>query len=233
MASIAENWSALRARLRAAGGGRKITAIAVAKTFPAAAVARAAAAGVVDIGENYLQEAEEKIAACAGLPLVWHFVGAIQRNKTARIAALFDWAHAIDREEVGRRLSAARAGKPPLQAFMQVNLWQEAGKAGVAAAQAPALARALAALPNIRLRGLMALPPPAANAARQQAAFNCVAALQANICKTEGLPLDCLSMGMSADFEPAIRAGATHVRLGTALFGARAGKRPPAEAMRA
>lgn len=200
-----------------------VSVVAVAKTFPAAAVAEAAAAGLTHFGESYLQEAEQKIAACAELPLVWHFVGAIQGNKTTRIAALFDWVHGVDRLSTARRLSAARAGRPPLNIFLQVNIDEEPTKAGIAAQDAASVAAAIGALPNLHLRGLMALPTATKDAARTADAFRRVADLQKTLVGG-GIPLDCLSLGMSGDFPLALAVGATHIRLGTAIFGARPAK---------
>lgn len=205
-------------RLRAAIAPPAVL-IAVAKTFPAEAVRAAAAAGVGDIGENYLQEAEEKIRACRDLPLTWHFIGRLQKNKTARIAQLFDWVHSVDRLSFAQRLSAARAR--PLNVCLQVNMSGEASKGGVAAADAAALAAQVARLPNIRLRGLMVLPAAETDSARQLEAFRRAAGLQQDINRATGLGLDCLSMGMSGDYPQALRAGATHLRLGSAVFGER------------
>ena len=223
MPTIADNYQTIRRQL-AQWQATDTTIIAVAKTFPAAAVRAAAAAGVTDIGENYLQEAEEKIAACADLALVWHFIGAVQKNKTARIARLFNWVHGVDRASVAARLSAAREGMPPLSVCLQVNISNEKAKAGVTAANATALAQDIAAMPNLRLRGLMAIPAEEKDEDKQFAVFRQVSALQhelrQNVNDEQGL-LDVLSMGMSGDYRQAVRAGATHIRLGSAIFGKR------------
>ena len=216
MSLVASNVQKLQAELSETAA----TVIAVAKTFSAQQVREAANAGIRHFGENYLQEAETKITATADLPLIWHFIGAIQSNKIARIAALFDWVHGVDRLSIGQRLSAARANKTPINIFLQINIDNEANKAGVSAANAPALAYELAKLPNVRLRGLMAIPAATNNTQRQYNAFCKVADLQKIIIK-DGKTLDCLSLGMSADYQQALRAGATHIRVGTAIFGKR------------
>jgi hypothetical protein len=195
--------------------------LAVSKTFDAAAVRELAACGQLEFGENYLQEALEKQAALADLPLMWHFIGPIQSNKTRAIAEHFSWVHSVDRLKIAERLSAQRpAGLPPLQVCIEVNVSGEASKGGVAAAELPALADAMAVLPNLQLRGLMAIPAPVPEMASQRAAFRWVReAFDALIAR--GHTLDTLSMGMSADLEAAILEGATIVRVGTALFGER------------
>lgn len=222
-AAIQEKIAAIKQQMSALApaGAAAATLIAVTKTFPAAAIRAAYTAGVRDIGENYLQEAEEKIAACADLPLVWHFIGRLQKNKLARIARQFDWVHSVDRLSFARRLAEEAGTVRRLNVLLQVNISGEAGKAGVAAADAPLLARQVAALPNLCLRGLMILPAAETDIARQQAVFQRTAALQRDIVAATGLPLDCLSMGMSGDYAAALAAGATHIRLGSALFGAR------------
>jgi hypothetical protein len=195
--------------------------LAVSKTFDAAAVRELAACGQLEFGENYLQEALEKQTALADLPLMWHFIGPIQSNKTRAIAEHFSWVHSVDRLKIAERLSAQRpAGLPPLQVCIEVNVSGEASKGGVAAAELPALADAMAVLPNLQLRGLMAIPAPVPEMASQRAAFRWVReAFDALIAR--GHTLDTLSMGMSADLEAAILEGATIVRVGTALFGER------------
>ena len=217
---------AVRARIAhaVAEAGRDAAAVrllAVSKTFDAAAVRELAACGQLEFGENYLQEALEKQAALADLPLMWHFIGPIQSNKTRAIAEHFSWVHSVDRLKIAERLSAQRpAGLPPLQVCIEVNVSGEASKGGVAAAELPALADAVAALPNLQLRGLMAIPAPTPEMASQRAAFRQVReALDA--LRARGHTLDTLSMGMSADLEAAILEGATIVRVGTALFGER------------
>lgn len=222
---IKQNVGHVRDQLAAGGAGdASPVIIAVTKTFPPAAVRAVAAAGISDIGENYLQEAEAKISACADLPLTWHFIGALQKNKTARIARLFDWVHSVDRLSFAERLAAARPADKPLNVLMQVNISAEAGKSGVAVTEAASLAQRIAALPAIRLRGLMILPLWTTDSGQQYEIFSRTARLQQDLIARCGIALDCLSMGMSGDYQQAVRAGATHIRLGTALFGARVKK---------
>ena len=190
----------------------------MSKTKPAAAVREAHAAGLRDFGENYLQEALGKQAELADLPLNWHFIGPIQSNKTRPIAEHFQWVHSVDRLKIAQRLSEQRpAGLPPLNVCLQVNVSGEASKSGCAPEDLPALAEAVKQLPNLRLRGLMAIPEPTAERAAQHAAFARLRELLLDL----NLGLDTLSMGMSDDLEAAIGEGATWVRIGTALFGAR------------
>ncbi|MFJ1341123.1 YggS family pyridoxal phosphate-dependent enzyme [Pseudomonas caricapapayae] len=223
MSTIADNLSTLAARISAAAeaAGRAssdIRLLAVSKTKPAAAVREAFAAGVRDVGENYLQEALNKQGELTDLPLTWHFIGPIQSNKTRAIAEHFDWVHSVDRLKIAQRLSEQRPeGLEPLNICLQVNVSGEASKSGCTPAELPALASAIAALPRLRLRGLMAIPEPTDDRAAQEAAFARVRELQASL----DLDLDTLSMGMSHDLEAAIAQGATWVRIGTALFGAR------------
>ncbi|WP_226505482.1 YggS family pyridoxal phosphate-dependent enzyme [Pseudomonas sp. MWU16-30317] len=223
MSTIADNVLSVSARIYAAAqaAGRETAAVgllAVSKTKPAEAVREAYAAGIKDFGENYLQEALEKQAQLTDLPLSWHFIGPIQSNKTRPIAEHFDWVHSVDRLKIAQRLSEQRpAGLAPLNICIQVNVSGEASKSGCSAADLPALAAAIAALPNLRLRGLMAIPEPTEDRAAQDAAFATVRRLQQEL----DLPLDTLSMGMSHDLESAVAQGATWVRVGTALFGAR------------
>ena len=207
-----------------ADAGRAATAVrllAVSKTFDAAAVRELAACGQRAFGENYVQEALDKQRALRDLPLEWHFIGPIQGNKTRAIAENFSWVHGIDRLKIAERLSAQRpAGLPPLQGCIELNVSGEASKGGVSAAELPALAAALSALPGLQLRGLMAIPAPATDVSAQRAAFRQVrVAFDALVAR--GYALDTLSMGMSADLEAAILEGATIVRVGTALFGER------------
>ncbi|MFI4891315.1 MAG: YggS family pyridoxal phosphate-dependent enzyme [Steroidobacterales bacterium] len=198
-----------------------ITLVAVTKTQPAEVARAAAALGVTDFGENYVREAAEKIDALRDLGLNWHFIGAIQANKTRAIAAQFAWAHSIDRLSVARRLAEQRPfHAPPLNLCIQVALVAEPNKSGALPAELPVLAAAIAALPRIRLRGLMCLPPPEPRVAVQREVFARLRRLLEGL-NAEGLRLDTLSMGMSDDFEAAIAEGATHVRIGTALFGQR------------
>ena len=202
---------------------QSVTLLAVSKTFGAGAIRNACAAGQRAFGENYVQEALAKIAALADLrpEIEWHLIGPLQGNKTREVAACFDWVHSIDRFKVAERLSAQRpSGLPPLQVCLQVNVDGQASKSGVAPAALPALAHAVAALPNLRLRGLMSIPEPAADFAAQRAPHRALRELF-DVLRAEGLPLDSLSMGMSADLEAAIAEGATIVRIGTAVFGAR------------
>ena len=210
-----------RAAAEAGRDSADIRLLAVSKTFDAAAVRDMAACGQREFGENYLQEALEKQAQLRDVPLVWHFIGPIQSNKTRPIAESFSWVHSVDRLKVAERLSAQRpAGLPPLQVCIEVNVSGEASKGGVSAAELPALADAVAALPNLQLRGLMAIPAPAPQVATQRAAFRQVRELFEAL-RARGYGLDTLSMGMSGDLEAAILEGATIVRVGTALFGER------------
>ncbi len=198
-----------------------ITLVAVGKTHPAALLRAAATAGVTDFGENYLQEAAGKLDLLADLPLRWHFIGRPQANKTRAIASLFDWVHGVDRADIARRLSAQRsAHAPPLNVCIQVALRTEGNKGGMDPALVAEAAAAIAVLPRLRLRGLMCLPPPQADPARQRPLFAEMRALLDDL-NARGLALDTLSMGMSDDFEAAIAEGATLVRIGSALFGPR------------
>ena len=223
MSTLADNLSTLAARIQAAAtaAGRapaSIQLLAVSKTKPASAVREAFAAGVRDVGENYLQEALGKQTELTDLPLTWHFIGPIQSNKTRAIAEHFDWVHSVDRLKIAQRLSEQRPDHLPLlNLCLQVNVSGEASKSGCTPEELPALAQAIAALPKVRLRGLMAMPEPTDDRAAQDAAFARVRELQDSL----GLNLDTLSMGMSHDLESAIAQGATWVRIGTALFGAR------------
>lgn len=195
--------------------------LAVSKTKPATAVAAAYSAGLRNFGENYLQEATEKIATLSHLDIVWHFIGPIQSNKTRAIAQNFAWCHSVDRLKVARRLSEQRPPElPPLNICLQLNIDDEASKSGVNLDQLPQLARDVAQLPGVRLRGLMCIPTPAAELAQQRRPFRRVAEALATL-QADGLPLDTLSMGMSGDLEAAILEGATVVRVGTDIFGAR------------
>ena len=223
MSTIAGNIAQVEARIRAAALAvhRDVTSIhllAVSKTKPAAALREAHAAGVRDFGENYLQEARAKQIELADLPLCWHFIGPIQSNKTRDIAEHFAWVHSVDRLKIAQRLSEQRpADLPPLNICIQVNVSGEASKSGCTPADLPALAAAISALPRLKLRGLMAIPEPTEDRAEQDAAFAQVRTLQERL----NMGLDTLSMGMSPDLESAIAQGATWVRIGTALFGAR------------
>ncbi|XBT43677.1 YggS family pyridoxal phosphate-dependent enzyme [Pseudomonas viridiflava] len=227
MSTLADNLSAISARITSAAqaAGRdpaSVQLLAVSKTKPASAIREIHAAGVRDVGENYLQEALTKQQALSDLPLIWHFIGPIQSNKTKAIAEHFDWVHSVDRLKIAQRLSEQRpAGLAPLNICLQVNVSGEDSKSGCAPADLPALAKAVAALPNLCLRGLMAIPEPTDDRAAQEAAFATLRQLQEGLGLGLGLDLDTLSMGMSHDLEAAIAQGATWVRIGTALFGAR------------
>ncbi len=213
----------------AAAAGRpagSITLVAVGKTFPAAAVLALARCGQRHFAENYLQEALAKIdavrAAAPDLSLTWHFIGPIQSNKTRPIAERFDWVQSVERLKIAQRLSEQRpADLPPLNVLLQVNISGEASKSGVAPGELPALARAVAALPRLRLRGLMAIPEPSDDPARQRPPLAAMKRLFDEQRSAGFADWDTLSMGMSADLEAAIEQGATMVRIGTALFGRR------------
>lgn len=198
--------------------------LAVSKGQPAAAVAEAHAAGQRDFGENYVQEALDKIAALGALGALdarWHFIGPLQSNKTARVAEHFAWVHSVDRLKLAERLSAQRPPElPPLNICVQVNISGEASKSGCTPDEAPALCQAVAALPRLRLRGLMAIPAPAAPGGDARAPFRALRQLLESL-RAQGLILDTLSAGMSDDFAAAIAEGATLVRIGTGIFGAR------------
>jgi PLP dependent protein len=230
MGSIASNLQEVKRRIAAAAAaaGRSaesVTLLAVSKTFPAAAVREAHAAGQHAFGENYVQEALAKIEALVDLRrgLQWHLIGPLQSNKTRPVAEAFDWVHSVDRLKIAERLAEQRpAMLPPLQLTLQVNVSGEASKSGVAPADVPALAHAVAALPRERvcLRGLMAIPEPAGDFAAQRAPHRRLCELL-DALRAQGLALDTLSMGMSADLEAAVAEGATVVRVGSAIFGAR------------
>ncbi|HRZ53550.1 MAG TPA: YggS family pyridoxal phosphate-dependent enzyme [Candidatus Contendobacter sp.] len=195
--------------------------LAVSKTQPVTAVAAMAAAGQTGFGENYVQEALDKMTELAALALEWHFIGPIQANKTRPIAERFAWVHSVDRLKLAERLSAQRpASLPPLNVCLQVNIDREPTKHGLDPAEVSAIAAAVAVLPRLRLRGLMAIPAPATDFAAQRPAFARLRILQDQL-TAAGLALDTLSMGMSDDLEAAIAEGATLVRVGTALFGPR------------
>ncbi len=223
MSTIAENIAKVGERIREAAqaSGRDFASIgllAVSKTKPSAAVREAFAAGIRDFGENYLQEALEKQVELNDLPLIWHFIGPIQSNKTKAIAEHFAWVHSVDRLKVAQRLSEQRPSNlPPLNICLQVNVSLEPSKSGCAPDELTALALAVSQLPNLCLRGLMAIPEPTEDVAAQRAAFARLRELRDGL----PMPLDTLSMGMSHDLHAAIAEGATWVRIGTALFGAR------------
>ncbi len=223
MSTIAKNIAKVRTRIREAAQacGRdpeSVGLLAVSKTKPAAAVREAHACGQRDFGENYLQEALNKQAELSDLALTWHFIGPIQSNKTRPIAEHFAWVHSVDRLKIAQRLSEQRPAQlPPLNICLQVNVSGEASKSGCAPEELPALALAVSQLPNLRLRGLMTIPEPTRDVAQQHAACARLRQLRDDL----NLELDVLSMGMSDDLEAAIAEGATWVRIGTALFGAR------------
>jgi PLP dependent protein len=228
MATIPGNIQQVRDRIAAACASaqrdvQSVTLLAVSKTFGPDAVRQALAAGQHRFGENYVQEALDKIEALADVraQLEWHLIGPLQSNKTRVVAERFDWVHAVDRLKIAQRLSDQRPpGLPPLQVCLQVNISAEASKSGLAPADVPALARAVAALPRLRLRGLMAIPEPAGDLAAQRRPHRALRELLLTL-RAQGLDVDTLSMGMSADLEAAILEGATIVRVGTAIFGQR------------
>lgn len=226
MTTIAANLQAVHDRieraLRLAGrDATEVTLLAVSKTVSAARVLEAYRCGQRAYGENYVQEALAKMDALRDAPLEWHYIGPIQSNKTRAIAERFHWVHGIDRAKIAARLSAARpAGMPPLEVCIQLNVSGEATKGGVAPGEELALAHAIAALPRLRLRGLMAIPEPTDDVALQRRRYAGVRAARDRLAAA-GYALDTLSMGMSDDLEAAIAEGATLVRVGTAIFGAR------------
>jgi len=199
-----------------------ITLIGVAKSQPDDRIRATLDAGLLDLGEYYVQEALQHATLLAGRAVRRHFIGALQSNKTRPVAESFDWVHTVDRMKIAERLSAQRpAALPPLAVCIQVRLGEEQTKAGVSPAELPALAGAVADLPRLKLRGLMSLPPDETDTARQRHWFRELRRLLEQL-NAAGHRLDALSMGMSGDFEAAIAEGATHVRIGTALFGERA-----------
>lgn len=215
----------IRTRAAAPGADPGVLLLAVSKTFGEAAVRQAHAAGQSAFGENYVQEALAKIAALADLrpSIEWHLIGPLQSNKTRVVAEAFDWVHTVDRLKTAQRLAEQRpAGLPPLNLCLQVNVSGEDSKSGVAADELSALAAAVAGLApeRVRLRGLMSIPEPAADAAGQRRPHRLLREMLLAL-QQQGLPLDTLSMGMSADLEAAVAEGATIVRVGTAVFGAR------------
>jgi pyridoxal phosphate enzyme (YggS family) len=220
---ITDHLADIRARIAraAASAGRSpesVTLVAISKQQPAEAIVAAHRAGITHFGESYAQEALPKMTALSSLPITWHYVGKLQANKTRQIAERFAWVHTLDRLKIAQRLSEQR---PPhaaaLNVLIQVNQGDEAQKGGVPPTDVAELARAIRKLPRLALRGLMTLPPNDDDPAKW---FVELKALRAHL-ERDGIALDALSMGMSADFEQAIAAGATHVRIGTALFGAR------------
>jgi pyridoxal phosphate enzyme (YggS family) len=224
--SIADNIARVQAQMAAAcqTTGRtpgSVQLLAVSKTWGPDAVRQAHAAGLTAFGENYIQEAVDKITALRDLPLVWHCIGPIQSNKTRLVAEHFDWVHSIDRLKIAQRLSEQRPEHlPPLQVCIQVNVDGGDTKSGVSPEELPALAQAVAALPRLQLRGLMTIPEPAETPEQMRAVHAQAQALLESL-RQQGLPLDTLSMGMSADMTEAIAEGSTMVRVGTAIFGRR------------
>jgi pyridoxal phosphate enzyme (YggS family) len=231
MTTIALTLQAVRGRIERAAlaAGRRpsdVSLLAVSKTFPASYIEEALQAGQRAYGESYVQEAVKKITQLLsvepGLSPEWHFIGPIQSNKTAPIAEFFSWVHSIDREKIAVRLNASRpAHLPPLDVCIQVNVSGEASKSGVAPGEERALARVIAELPRLRLRGLMTIPEPNPDPAVQRRRYALLRSMKDALC-AEGHALDTLSMGMSDDLESAIAEGATIVRVGTAIFGGRA-----------
>jgi len=224
---IQAHLQSVRARIAAAcrAAGREtseVTLLAVSKTFGAETVAQAHAAGQTAFGENYIQEAVQKIKQLRHLPLQWHCIGPIQSNKTRLVAENFDWVHTVDRLKTAQRLSEQRpAALAPLQVCIQLNVDGGDSKSGVPPQEARALAQQVAVLPGLRLRGLMSIPEPAPDFVAACALFTRVKTVFDEL-NGAGLALDTLSMGMSADLEAAIQAGSTLVRVGSAIFGARA-----------
>jgi PLP dependent protein len=223
MSTIAENIANVRERIHraAVASGRAtdgVTLVAVSKTRPASAIREAWTAGVRDIGENYLQEALDKMDLLQDLPLVWHFIGPIQSNKTRALAERFDWVHSVDRLKIAQRLSDQRPTHlPPLNICLQVNISGESSKSGIEPGELAELAGAVAAMPRLRLRGLMAIPAPADDSEGRRAPLRALRELMATL----ALPLDTLSMGMTDDLTEAVQEGSTMLRIGTALFGSR------------
>jgi len=235
MSPIGANLQAVLQRIdvATAAAGRErnsVRLLAVSKTWPAQCVEEAYRAGQRAFGENQEQEAVRKIAALSALELEWHFIGPIQSNKTRPIAQHFAWVHSIDRLKIAQRLSEHRPpALAPLMACIQVNVSGEATKSGVPAEEAPALARQIAALPRLHLRGLMAIPAPDPRVEVRRRQFRLLREIRDHI-HADGIALDTLSMGMSDDMEDAIMEGATLVRVGTAVFGRRAARQPAADA---
>lgn len=225
-AQIQENLAKVQRRIAsaAAEAGRPVSEIALlaaSKTRTAAEILAAYHAGQFAFGENYVNEAVDKIAALSDLPLEWHYIGAIQSNKTRLIAAHFSWVHTLDSVKHAKRLDAQRSrDKPPMNVCIQVNISHEESKGGIAAAELPALAREVMSCDGLRLRGLMALPAPVDDYAQQRENFSQLRRLREQL-QQQGIELDTLSMGMSADLEAAVAEGATIVRIGTAIFGPR------------
>ncbi len=226
MGAIALGLQACHDRIRRAceEAGRpvgEVTLLAVSKTFPATAVREAWLAGQRAFGESYVQEAVAKIASLADLPIAWHFIGPLQSNKTRPVAEYFDWVHSVDRLSIAKRLSDARpVAMPALNVLIQVKVGGETSKQGIAPNEALSLAYAASALPRLRVRGFMTIPPPSRDIRVQRTQFAVLSRLFATA-RSQGIDADTLSMGMSDDLEAAILEGATLVRVGTAIFGKR------------
>jgi len=226
MKNIVDRLAETHTRIRAAErrfqrSPGSVTLVAVSKTRSAAEVDAVAACGQVDFGENYVQEALDKISACRHAGLIWHFIGPVQSNKTRAIAARFTWVHSLDRDKIAHRLDAARpAGLPPLNVCLQVNTSGEGSKSGVAPDDLLPLAESVNAMPQLRLRGLMTLPAPSTILEEQRRPFRLLRGLFEDL-RQRGFGLDTLSMGTSIDLEAAVAEGATMVRIGTAIFGPR------------
>jgi hypothetical protein len=229
MSPIADNLQAVRRRISEAlqGDSRKVSLVAVSKAKPAEMVREAFAAGCSDFGESYVQEAIPKIRSLVSLGATWHYVGHLQSNKARDVAEAFHWVHGVDRAKLALALSRGRpAASGPLQVCVQVNISGEATKGGVSPGDALSLAREVAAMPNLKLRGLMGMASPTDDAAERRRQFRLLRETRDAI-TAAGLPLDTLSMGMSDDFEDAIAEGSTMVRIGTAIFGGREGNAKP------
>jgi pyridoxal phosphate enzyme (YggS family) len=224
--NLPANLHAVRDRIAAAAvaAGRdpaSVTLVGVSKTQPASAVRAAIEAGLADFGENYVQEAVAKIAALADLPATWHFIGTLQGNKAKDVAERFDWVHGVDRAKIADLLSRHRPpGRRPLDVCVEVNISEEATKGGVKPGEALALARHIATLPGLRFRGLMGMASPSGDEARARSEF-AVLRRELEAIRAAGIPCDTLSMGMSQDWRAALAEGATMLRIGTAIFGAR------------
>jgi pyridoxal phosphate enzyme (YggS family) len=224
--SIAERWRAVRARVdaaceRAGRAASEVTIVAVSKTHPASAVREAAAAGATDFGENYAQELAQKRAELAGLAVRWHFIGRLQRNKAKLVAGHVALVHAVDSVDLAIELGKRAQGVQPV--LLAVNAAGEQTKGGVGLEQASEVARSIATAHNIRLDGIMTMPPPNEDPEASRPYFEALRTLRDRLADELGQPLPVLSMGMSGDFEVAIACGATHVRIGTAIFGVREG----------
>ena len=227
MSIIISRVQAIKIELAALAGGRPVRLVAVGKGHPTAVLREAFAGGADAFGENYVQEALAKQAELRDLRIEWHFIGPLQSNKTRAVAEHFDWVHSVDGVRLAERLSQQRPLlRGPLQVCLQVNVSGESSKSGVSPHELPALAHAVAQLPGLALRGLMGIPEPSADPDLLRARFRMLRLLRDDLVR-DGLGLDTLSMGMSADYPLAIAEGATLVRIGSALFGARPPKSPP------